>query len=242
MTPRLLTSLLLLFLPFFPLAAQEKPEAASGFSSPSGKQDMVQPMEDVNPDAVKRNPIQSRNAAQKGWQFFYQGKLDTAMRRFNQAYLFNPENAEVFWGFGLILGERALQHNTQGNLLEAIQLLERAIQLDDGPAKGKIQGDLALSYLRLGQWCQQQGDSKKSQTNLAQAGKLFADAYQTDPRYPPILANYSVYRYHTGNFVEAQKLADAAIQAGYQFDPNYLADLKTASEKNPTPSGEKRQD
>lgn len=238
MTSRFLTLLLFLFLSFLPLVAQEKPEAAPGVSAPSDKQDEVQPMADVDPDAVEQNPALSRNAAKKAWQYFYQGKLETAMRRFNQAYMFDPENAEVFWGFGLILGQRALQQNTEGNLLKAIQLLERSLQLEEGPAKGKIQSDLALSYLRLGLWYEQEGDSKKSQANLAQAGKLFAVAYQTDPRYPPIMANYSLYYYYTGNWQEAEKLARAAIQAGYQFDPNYLADLKAASSESPSSNAE----
>jgi thioredoxin-like negative regulator of GroEL len=35
----------------------------------------------------------------QGFRFYQQGDLTTAMRRFNQAWLLNPANPEVFWGF-----------------------------------------------------------------------------------------------------------------------------------------------
>jgi tetratricopeptide (TPR) repeat protein len=37
-----------------------------------------------------------------GFDYLYKGNIKTAMYRFNQAWLLNPENENVFWGFGAV--------------------------------------------------------------------------------------------------------------------------------------------
>jgi tetratricopeptide (TPR) repeat protein len=37
-----------------------------------------------------------------GFDYFYKGDLKTAMYRFNQAWLLDPKNENVFWGFGAV--------------------------------------------------------------------------------------------------------------------------------------------
>lgn len=56
---------------------------------------------------VERNEGYSKVAIQKGWQAYYSGDLNTAIKRFNQGWMFDRENPQVFWGFGLIMGQRA---------------------------------------------------------------------------------------------------------------------------------------
>ncbi|RKE83566.1 tetratricopeptide repeat protein [Rhizobium sp. AG855] len=40
-------------------------------------------------------------AIQLGWQFVAQGDPETAIKRFNQAWLFEPDNADIHWGFAV---------------------------------------------------------------------------------------------------------------------------------------------
>jgi tetratricopeptide (TPR) repeat protein len=40
----------------------------------------------------------------KGWEYFYKNQFETAMKRFNQAWLLDSLNADIFWGYGNILG------------------------------------------------------------------------------------------------------------------------------------------
>ncbi|MDQ0419280.1 Tfp pilus assembly protein PilF [Peteryoungia aggregata LMG 23059] len=40
-------------------------------------------------------------AIQLGWQFVAQGDPDMAIKRFNQAWLFEPANADIHWGFAV---------------------------------------------------------------------------------------------------------------------------------------------
>ena len=62
---------------------------------------------------VERNPDFSRDATHRGWEAYYQGDFDTAIKRFNQGWMFDRENPEVYWGFGLIMGQRAFEEDPE---------------------------------------------------------------------------------------------------------------------------------
>ena len=56
-------------------------------------------------DKIFKNRQQaSRVYTKKAWSYFYKNDFDTAMKRFNQAWLLDSLNAETYWGFGNILG------------------------------------------------------------------------------------------------------------------------------------------
>jgi Tfp pilus assembly protein PilF len=59
----------------------------------------------------------------KGWEYFYQNKLDTAMMRFNQAWLLDSLNADVYWGFGNILGN-------QQKYQESLRYFDKSLSLN----------------------------------------------------------------------------------------------------------------
>jgi len=86
-----------------------------------------------------------REAASKAWseqadQFMRQGNLDYAMRRYNQAWLLNPNNYQPYWGFGRVLLER-------DKIDEAIVHLEKAISLcHDAYQKVALLSDTGTAY------------------------------------------------------------------------------------------------
>jgi tetratricopeptide (TPR) repeat protein len=60
-------------------------------------------------DCDKRFPnrtLASQHHVNKGWEYFQQRQLDTAIMRFNQAWLLDSANATVYWGFASVLGMR----------------------------------------------------------------------------------------------------------------------------------------
>lgn len=80
---------------------------------------------------VEINPAFSQDAAARGWKAYYQGDLDTAIKRFNQGWMFDRENPDVYWGFGLIMGQRAQAEGKPSyHLQESIKHLEKALDLD----------------------------------------------------------------------------------------------------------------
>jgi len=60
---------------------------------------------------------------QRGWEFFYKGQFDIAMKRFNQAWLLDSTNAGVYWGFGSILGK-------QEKYQESLIYFNKSLKLD----------------------------------------------------------------------------------------------------------------
>lgn len=76
----------------------------------------------------------------RGWQFLYKNKTDTAMFRFNQAWMLDSLNASVYWGFANLTGMK-------GKLKESMPLFKRALQLD--PSNAKIWTDASNSYGQL---------------------------------------------------------------------------------------------
>lgn len=73
----------------------------------------------------------------RGWQYFYSKNLDTSVMRFNQAWLLDSLNAEIYWGLGDVLG-------SQGKFQESLPFFEKAIKLN--PANPKALADEANSY------------------------------------------------------------------------------------------------
>ncbi len=41
-----------------------------------------------------------------GWKYFFKGDVASAMTRFNQAWLLNPENGDAFHGFAVVTAQR----------------------------------------------------------------------------------------------------------------------------------------
>src|SRR3989338_11200209 len=82
-------------------------------------------------DAVKQcgdRKTAANEAVSTGW-YYYNEKHDwkTAMKRFNQAWLLDPNNAGAFFGFAFIMDE-------QGKEKEAIGYYEKSIELDPNNA------------------------------------------------------------------------------------------------------------
>ena len=64
-----------------------------------------------------------------GFSYYQRNDLANAMRRFNQAWLLDPKNAESFAGFGSVLHD-------QGKNCEAMQLFEKALALNPPTFQG----------------------------------------------------------------------------------------------------------
>lgn len=58
-----------------------------------------------------------------GWQYLEKNDYETAMKRFNQAWLLDSLNADVYWGFGCLLRE-------QRKIDEAIEMFNRSIDIN----------------------------------------------------------------------------------------------------------------
>ncbi|NDV96673.1 hypothetical protein D0T84_17390 [Dysgonomonas sp. 521] len=62
-----------------------------------------------------------------GWNYMYGGDLDTAMKRFNHAWLLDEDNAAVYCSFGWLLGKK-------GKAGEAVPFFEKAVTMEPDDA------------------------------------------------------------------------------------------------------------
>jgi Tfp pilus assembly protein PilF len=73
----------------------------------------------------------------RGWQYLRSNHLDTSMMRFNQAWLLDSLNSEIYWGFADNLG-------MQGKYKESLPFFERSLKMN--PNNARIWQDASTSY------------------------------------------------------------------------------------------------
>ena len=78
--------------------------------------------------------------SEKAWTYYYANKQDTAMRRFNQAWLLDSLNADVYWGFGNLIG-------IQKKYKESLILFNRSLRLN--ASNSRVWESTATSYVQL---------------------------------------------------------------------------------------------
>ncbi|MGC4022250.1 MAG: hypothetical protein QM734_10045 [Cyclobacteriaceae bacterium] len=83
----------------------------------------------------------ARYYVEKAWGYFYSNQLDLAMKRFNQSWLLDSLNADIYWGFGNILGMR------DRNFKESIIYFERSLKLN--PNNSRVWESASTSYGNL---------------------------------------------------------------------------------------------
>jgi len=82
----------------------------------------------------------SRYYTERGWSYYYSKKPDTAMMRFNQAWLLDSLNADVFWGYGDLVGQ-------QKNYKESVVFFDHSLRLN--ASNSKVWESAATSYVQL---------------------------------------------------------------------------------------------
>ena len=108
----------------------------------------------------------------KAWEYYYNNDLESSMKRFNQAWLLDSTNADVYWGFGNLLGR-------QNELEESIYFFEKSLKIN--PANPTVYESQATSYGQLFSRDQDENMLNKAIESLRKANAL-------DENNPRILA------------------------------------------------------
>jgi len=93
----------------------------------------------------------SRQASNRGWQFYASGDFITSIKRFNQAWLLSNQNPDAYWGMAMILDARPdidTPYIPVPRKEYAVKLMLMAYNIDTG--RVEIKRDLAYSYLKYG--------------------------------------------------------------------------------------------
>ena len=111
----------------------------------------------------------SRDTAAKAyvgiaWKYYNKKQYGAAMRRFNQAWLLDSLNADVYWGFGSIQGER-------GKFKESVDLLNRSIELN--PKNPIVWQSISISYGNLFFYTKDSTYLQKNNLALRESNRLY---------------------------------------------------------------------
>ncbi|WP_182246326.1 tetratricopeptide repeat protein [Cellulophaga baltica] len=122
------------------------------------------------------------------WDLFDAHQIDDAMKRFNQAWLLDKSNADIYWGYGNLMGQ-------QGHFEQSLAFFDESIQLNAHNAK--VWESKAVSY------CQLFFKTKELET-LEKAISCSKKSLTIDPENPRVYAQLAgTYSY----FIQKDSLA-----------------------------------
>jgi tetratricopeptide (TPR) repeat protein len=84
--------------------------------------------------------IASEYYISKGWEYYYANKNDLSMKRFNQAWILDKNNSEIYWGFGNLLGKK-------GEFKKSVKYLLKSIEIE--PKNAKVYESISTSYSQI---------------------------------------------------------------------------------------------
>jgi Tfp pilus assembly protein PilF len=145
----------------------------------------------------------SLEIAQAGWVYYSKGDLTTAIKRFNQAWLVDPENSDAYHGFALIIAER------DKSLTESEKYFRIAL------AKKNVSANAHVDYGRLLS-LQNRFDESMVQLNQALA---------ISPKVRNARTLISVVYYKKGDFTQACEWAKSARINNDALEYGYLDDM-----------------
>lgn len=148
----------------------------------------------------------ARLLVERAWSFLYTKDYENAMKRFNQAWLLNPDSYEVYWGFGnLVAGS--------GKPKEAITYFEMAKQ--HNPTNSNFYTSSASAYFETFQADKKVENRDKGLADLEAGLKL-------DDKNPKIYFLLSVTYFHLDNIKKAKEyLAMAENIDSASVDPEF---------------------
>ena len=133
-----------------------------------------------------------------GFDYLYRGDVKTAMYRFNQAWLLDPKNANVYWGYGAIY----FIFNDTG---EAFKQYRKGLILD--PNSSNILTDKATIYMSM-------VANGGNQDYLTKAIEAFNKSYKIDPLNQNTLFKLSAAYFYKKDCKNAWKFYNECMKLG----------------------------
>jgi Tfp pilus assembly protein PilF len=151
-----------------------------------------------------------------GFNYLYTD-IRTAMYRFNQAWLLDSANSDVYWGFGAI-------YMTLGNYGKAKEQYTEGLKLSPGSAH--LLTDYG-TYFMAQYYALQPILPSGAQSNLDSALTYFGRSYAADPKDQNTLFKLSVAYWNKGDCESAWNYYDECMKnGGAPITANYTKDLK----------------
>jgi len=167
-------------------------------------------------DAGKSKSEGAHDMIRIGFDYLYKGDLKTAMYRFNQAYLLNPKNSGIYWGYGAVLTALGAYDDARSAFNEGLTI---------EPESAPILTDYATTY--LGEYyANVRSNYKSAQKSLKMAKEKLLASYEIDPEYINTTYKLSIVYLNSQDCNNAKKFLRATRALGGQpITKEYLTDF-----------------
>ena len=165
----------------------------------------------------------SQEFVKMGWKvFLVERNPATAMMRFNQAWLLDPDNPDVLWGFGAVSG-------AMGKTADSVKFLRQAAdKLGDN---AMVLTDLGFS---LTIYANEPENAETASAVISEAVSCFERAEKIKPEYEPLYSNWAVTLFSNKDYAGAwDKIGKAEALGGKTVNPMFVKDLES---KMPRPA------
>lgn len=143
--------------------------------------------------------------------------LKTAMNRFNQAYLLDSTNTDIYWGFGAV-------YMTLGNYEKAKEQYQEGLKIE--PENTHLLTDYG-TYFMAQYYGLKPIDEENALANLDSAITYITQSLKLDPKDQNTTFKLSILYWNKGDCDNAWKYYDECVRDGGQpITEAYTADLK----------------
>lgn len=190
-------------------------------TSPSAAKSLEHEFEKTIGAAVRQHGSRQAASAAKvgeGADLFMEDDLDGAMRRFNEAWLLDPQNPKALLGFAAIQIDRE-------DYCDAVRMIRLAEA--KGPLYPGFLPDTGIAYTGCAR-VQQQDDPDVAFELTTEADRYFALAYaHPEVRRETTLFHWARAMYARGNFEGAWgKVSEFRMETGKDFNGQFLRALR----------------
>lgn len=159
----------------------------------------------------------SQARVEQGYRLYREQQSGMAMRRFNQAWLLNPDNPEVYAGFAVILED-------QRKFCQAMSMMDRAISLNP-PAFRGIYADAG----RIAARCAAEDKTLPPEARIAattRSDEWYRKGEAVEPDKGYLYASWATAYYWRGQYGEAWTMVHRSRAAGGSPDAAFVRMLR----------------
>lgn len=159
--------------------------------------------------------LASNHLINLGFQYLNKGDLKTAMYRFNQAFLLDSENTDIYWGFGAI-------YMSLSNLEKAKEQYEEGLKLN--PKNTHLLTDYGTYF--LAKYYEAENSKAKANELLNKAIEQLTKSYNLDAKDHNTLYKLSICHLKNNDCINAKKFYNLCIdEGGDPITDDYTKDL-----------------
>ncbi len=154
---------------------------------------------------------------EQGYRLFREDRPGLAMRQFNQAWLLNPDNAEVYAGFAVVL-------ESQRKVCQAMSMMDRAISMNP-PAFRGIHADAG----RIAARCAAEDKTLPPEARIAattRSDEWYRKGEAVEPDKGYLYASWATAYYCRGQYAEAWAMVRKSRAAGGSPDAKFVRMLR----------------